>query len=150
MIQIEFNLVQVKSFIIDFGLYKCRYRQADRVCKVALASSTTSQALQAGLGSLVAADFAPSKFAQLLQVLLLRRSTSVPTCKLCLSACCALLVRIRLQSDIASWYCHVVFTLVFTPVSGLVFGLAISLAFQLVSRLVFSLVFRLASMQQGC
>ena len=56
---------------LTVALDGCRYRQADKACQVALASSTAKQAHQAGLGSFSTADYSPSRFTQLLQVVLL-------------------------------------------------------------------------------
>ncbi|KAL3152537.1 hypothetical protein ABBQ32_001565 [Trebouxia sp. C0010 RCD-2024] len=47
--------------------FKARYRQTDGACEIGLASSTTRQARQAGLGSFSADDYHPSRFTQLLQ-----------------------------------------------------------------------------------
>lgn len=45
-----------------------RYRQADRKCLVASASSTVVEAIEANMGTNASADFQPSKYSQLLQV----------------------------------------------------------------------------------
>lgn len=58
-------------------LHGGRYRQPDRSCQVALASSTARQAHEVGLGSSSADDYTPSRFTQLLQVLLPICATSI-------------------------------------------------------------------------